>query len=89
MRLAEELKQEKYSLICDIVKSKAPREIYLDSADAKKQEIQLRTKSDIVGALTAKNMLKVYARPTVLKNINKKYMKEVLKTLVEEERGDD
>jgi HD superfamily phosphohydrolase len=88
-RLAEELKQEKYSLICDIVKSKAPREIYLASADAKKHEIQLRTKSDIVGALTAKNMLRVYARPTVLKNISKKYMKEVLKTLVEEERGDD
>jgi len=89
LRLAEELKQEKYSLICDIVKSKTPREIYLDNANTKKPEIQLRTKSDIVGALTARNMLKVYVEPTVLKNLNKKHIKYVLKTLVEEERGDD
>jgi len=86
LRLAEELKQEKYSLICDIVKSKAPREIYLDPANTKETEIQLRTKSDIVGALKARNMLKVYVRPTVLRNLNKKHIQEVLKTLVEEER---
>jgi HD superfamily phosphohydrolase len=89
LRLAEELKQEKYSLICDIVKSKAPREIYLDNANTKEPEIQLRMKSDIVGALTARNMLKVYVRPTVLKNIDRKHMKEVLKNLVEGEIGDD
>jgi hypothetical protein len=46
-------------------------------------------KSDIVGALTARNMLKVYVGPIVLKNIDKKHMKEILKTLVEEETGDD
>jgi HD superfamily phosphohydrolase len=89
LRLAEELKQEQYSLICDIVKSKAPREIYLDNANTGEPEIALHMKSDIVGALTARNMLKVYVGPIVLKNIDKKHMKEVLKTLVEEETGDD
>lgn len=89
LRLADELKQESYSLICDIVKSKAPREIYLDTDSADEPEVELRMKSDIVGALKAKNTLKVYVRPTVLKNISNKHMREVLKELVEEETGDD
>ena len=84
LRLAEELKQEKYSIICDVVKSKAPREIYLESDDSS-EEVLLRNKSDIVGVIKAKNILKVYVRPTALKNIDCKHMTEVLRSLVEGE----
>ena len=84
LQLAEELKQEKYSIICDVVKSKAPREIYLESDDSS-EEVLLRNKSDIVGVIKAKNIIKVYVRPTALKNIDCKHMTEVLRSLVEGE----
>lgn len=89
LRLAEELRQEKYSLICDIIKSKAPKKIYLDNSGTSESEIELSTKSDIVGELKAKNLLKIYVAPTILKKIDYTHMSGTVKKLVEEERGDD
>jgi hypothetical protein len=84
IKLADELKQEKYSVICDIVRTKAPKEIYLDNSNMNKEEIELRMKSDIVEVIKQKNVLKVYIEPTVLKNIDNKSVKKVVKNLVEE-----
>jgi HD superfamily phosphohydrolase len=83
--LAEELKLQKYSIICDVVKSKAPREIYLESDEKSEEEMLLRNRSDIVGVIKAKNALKVYVAPTILRNINSKHIQEALKNLVEGE----
>jgi HD superfamily phosphohydrolase len=85
IRLSEELKQPKYSIICDVVKSRAPRDIYLESEDSEQEEVLLRNKSDIVGVIKAKNALKVYAQPTLLKKIDNKHIQESLKSLVEGE----
>lgn len=82
IRLAEELKQEEYTLICDIVKSKAPRQILLD--DQKMGEVELRNESDIVEAIKAKNMVKVYVAPSLVKKIESRNIKIVLKKIVEE-----
>ena len=89
LRLAEGLRQEKYSLICDIIKSKAPKKIYLDNSGTGESEIELSTKSDIVGELKAKNLLKIYVAPTILKKIDYTHMSTTVKKLVEEEKGDD
>jgi HD superfamily phosphohydrolase len=89
LRLAEELKQKKYSVICDIVKSKKPRDIYLESDDKSDEEVLLRNKSDIVGIIKAKNSLKVYLAPTILKKIDNKRMQEVIKRLVKGEGESD
>ena len=89
LRLAEGLRQEKYSLICDIIKSKAPKKIYLDNSGTGESEIELSTKSDIVGELKAKNLLKIYVAPTILKKIDYTHMSATVKKLVEEEKGDD
>jgi len=89
LRLAQELKQERYTLICDIVKSKAPRKIYLDNSNTNESEVELSMRSDIVSALTARNLLKVYVAPAALKKIDCTNMSEVLKKLVEEEKGID
>jgi hypothetical protein len=89
LQLSKELKQPKYSIICDVVKSKAPREIYLESDDESEEEVLLRNKSDIVGVIRAKNALKVYVAPTILKNIDNKHMQVVIESLVEGEGEGD
>ncbi len=86
-KLAERLRQKKYSLICDIIKSKAPRQILLDNESM--AEVELRMASEIVGVIKAKNLLKVYVAPSALKKIEIKNIKKVLKELVEEEHEFD
>jgi hypothetical protein len=39
----------------------------------------------LVACMHAKNILKVYVGPTILKNVDYKHMEEVLKSLVEGE----
>lgn len=82
LRLAEELGQSKYSIICDIVKSKAPREIYLDN-NGSSGEVYLRNKSDIVGIMKAKNTLKVYISPIILKQVEPKDIERKLVEMIE------
>jgi HD superfamily phosphohydrolase len=83
LRLAEELQQEKYSIICDIIKSRTPRRILLDHPT--KAEYELRNESDIVDVIAAKNVIKVYISPTIERNIVNRNIKEKLKNLVKEE----
>jgi len=82
LRLSEELKQPKYGIICDIVKSKVPKEIYLDNDKQGEEEITLQNKSDIVGKIQVKNVLKVYVGPIILKNIDCKHIEQVLLKMV-------
>ncbi len=70
------IKDRKVLAICDIIKSKTPREIYLSNQNTNEQEILLRDKSDIVSVIKAKNILKVYVKPTIIKNIDCKRMKD-------------
>jgi HD superfamily phosphohydrolase len=85
VQLCSELKFGKYDIICDIIKSKAPREIYLENPDIPDQEAELRDESDVVGVINAKNNLKVYVSPKILKDLDVKQMRNVLKKMVEEE----
>jgi HD superfamily phosphohydrolase len=84
LRLSEELKISKYHIICDIIKTKAPQEIYLDN-DSEKNEILLRNNSDIISVIKSKSILKVYAKPTIIKELDRENMEKVIKTLVEGE----
>jgi HD superfamily phosphohydrolase len=74
-----------YKLICDVVRSKAPHKIHLDELDATGQEMELRSKSDVVGAIRATNSLKVYAEPSTAEKCTKNDISEKVKALVERE----
>ena len=82
LKLNGHLKEEKYTFICDIVRSKSPKEIYLNGAEDT-QEIELRTRSDLIGAIKSVNVLKVYANPK-MKDLKAK-ANETMKGLIEGE----
>jgi uncharacterized protein len=85
LSLAEHLKLEKYNIICDIVKTKAPKEIYLSNNEDTELEKLLRDKSDIVGYIKAKNILKIYVKPTLIKALDYKEVEQALKGMIEGE----
>lgn len=85
LRLNTLLGIEEYTFICDIVRSKSPTEIYLDEISKENQETELRKKSDLVGAIRATNVLKVYANPKVKDLISK--INNNIKKLVEGEES--
>ena len=82
IKLAETLEKEKYDFICDIIKSKTPNKINLDSS--KKGEEELRMRSDIVRIIKPKIVMKVYANAEVLHSFEKKKIQEAIKHLVED-----
>ena len=80
LQLNESFDKEDYMLICDIVRSKAPGEIYLDES-SEGEQIELRSKSKLIGAIGADNILKVYADPQLkdLKGRIKKTIKDLIR----------
>jgi len=76
---------DRYKLICDIVRSKVPREIFLDEFDERGQEVELSVRSSIVRAISPVNVLKVYAEPSVLNTYKQQDIEKKLKELVEGE----
>ncbi|MCL2135840.1 MAG: HD domain-containing protein [Candidatus Bathyarchaeota archaeon] len=87
IRLAEELKQKKYRIICDIIKSKSPNKINLEPSENGEEELRMR--SEIVGIIKPKNVMKVYVDPTVLKETGKKKIQEEIEKLVEDDTLDN
>lgn len=72
-----------YSCICDIVVSKAPKDIHLDELDNETGEYKLlRDKSNVVGALKSEKQILVYSDPT-LNNISEDEIFNVVKEVVE------
>lgn len=64
--LNREYEQSEYQYICDIITSKAPSEIQIDDIDKDTGEyVNLRKRSNIVGAIQSLRRLKIYANPTL------------------------
>jgi len=57
-----------YSIICDLVSSKNPKEIYIDEKDENEEPIEVKDKSYVIRALTQPQVLvKTYVHPEVPK----------------------
>jgi HD superfamily phosphohydrolase len=64
-----------YSIICDIVSSKNPKEIYVDEKDENGEPIEIKDKSYVIKALTQPQVhVNIYLHPKVAKI--EKYTKE-------------
>ncbi|MGD0644938.1 MAG: HD domain-containing protein [Candidatus Bathyarchaeia archaeon] len=60
-RELSKLEYEPYSIICDIIRSKSPKEIYLDKTDRYGEPIEIKEKSPTIKALSCSELvLKVY-----------------------------
>lgn len=55
-KMAEELKCEKYGLICDIVKSRIPKPVNIEEYDEVGEPIELKSRSDIVDSIKEKDI---------------------------------
>ena len=83
LQLNDEFTLHKYELICDIVKSRVPREIYLDEVDESLHEVELRARSDVIGAIRPRNVIKVYAAPPVQERVKTRDINEKLQNMIE------
>jgi len=83
-KLNEELHQEDYSFICDIVTSKAPRQIQIDELDESEGEFwPLHKKSKIVGAIQSLRQIRVYINPSLSTEFNKETIYSKIKNIIE------
>ena len=82
-KLNDSLSLEPYTLICDIVTSKAPEEIPLDEKDEDGVSIQLSDRSKVVAAITPTSVLKIYVKPDRTKAFKMDALQHKLKELAE------
>lgn len=84
VELNKRLGQEDYQYICDIVASKAPSEIQIDDVDKETGEyLDLRKKSNIVGAIQSLRRLKIYANPTLSPVASGQVINNTIKEIIE------
>jgi HD superfamily phosphohydrolase len=83
IKLCQYAKCEKYEIICDIVKSRIPKPIHLDSYDEKTGDpIELKIKSDIISAIKEKIRIKVYTRSNLPKSVDKIFINKGLEEII-------
>jgi len=69
------LSSKPYSIICDIVKTKVPKDIHIDEKDVNGEPYEIKQKSEISRAIAQpKIFLKVYIHPTLRQD--KKFLRE-------------
>jgi HD superfamily phosphohydrolase len=74
--LSENLSSKPYSIICDIIRTRTPKEIYINERDEDGEPIEIKQKSEVVNALSKSEMtIKIYVHPE-LKKTKKKLAKE-------------
>jgi HD superfamily phosphohydrolase len=57
-----------YSIICDVISAKNPKEIYIDAKDEHGEPIEVKQKSSVIRALTQPEViLKIYLHPELVK----------------------
>lgn len=84
VELNRRLGQKEYQYICDIVASKAPSEIQIDEVDKDTDEyVDLRKKSNIVGAIQSLRRLKIYVNPTLPNVPSEQIINKTVKEIIE------
>jgi len=83
-RLSHLETKKPYSIICDIISAKNPKEIHIDEKDEHGEPIEIKQKSNVISAITQpKILLKVYIHPEVIKETKLKKEK-VIKTKIQQ-----
>jgi hypothetical protein len=84
IELAKKLKFDKYKIICDIIKSKAPKDIHVNEYVGP-DPVELKSKSSIVASIKPNFRLKIY----VDKSLKQKVGKDLLTTFLTESIGNE
>jgi HD superfamily phosphohydrolase len=75
------IEHEPYSIICDIIRSKTPKEIHINKMDEYGEPLEVKQKSKVIEALSSqKVLLKIYADPSIKRHklkTEKKIKREV------------
>ncbi|MGB9003774.1 MAG: hypothetical protein WCC52_08220 [Nitrosotalea sp.] len=82
LELCSRVKCKKYQVICDVVKSRTPKPIHIDDYDESGEPIELKSKSDIINAISSKIRLKVYVDKELKKNVDKDFISKSLKKII-------
>jgi HD superfamily phosphohydrolase len=73
---------EPYSIICDIIRSKTPKDIHVDKIDEDGEPIDVKDKSDVIEALShPKLLMKIYADKNI--KMHKLIAEEKLKSKIQ------
>jgi HD superfamily phosphohydrolase len=82
-----QLGSKQYSFICDIVRSKTPKEIHIDEKDADGEPIEIEQKSEVIRAIRQPRItLKIYANPETKKKsklTEEKKIKREVQTIID------
>lgn len=82
--LNNKYEQNEYQYICDILTSKAPSEIQMDTPDEETGEyVDLRKKSKIVGSIQSIRRIKTYVNPTLSDLPKEEIIYNTLKEIIE------
>jgi HD superfamily phosphohydrolase len=67
-KLCDKLNVGKYKIICDIIQSRVPKDIFLDNVDKDNQPIVLRERSPIISNLESNTLIKIYSESSTIKD---------------------
>jgi len=86
--VCEELRVENYNIICDIVKTRVPGSIFIDSTNVETGEPdELTNKSNIIKAIKERSTMRIYVDPNMTskppKDLLTKTVNEIIKKEVE------
>lgn len=80
-KLSENVSSKPYSIICDIIRTKTPKEIYINERDEEGEPIEIKQKSQVVNALSKSEItIKIYVHPELRKTKKKLTEEKNIKT---------
>jgi len=83
-KLSEDVSSEPYSVICDIIRTKTPKEIYVNERDKEGEPVEIKQKSKVISALSEPEVtLKIYIQPEVIKTNKMWTTEKTIKTKIQ------
>lgn len=83
-KLSEDISSEPYSVICDIIRTKTPKEIYVNERDKEGEPIEIKQKSKVVEALSQPEVtIKIYIQPEMIRTKKRLIKEETIKTKIQ------
>jgi hypothetical protein len=83
-KLSENVSSEPYPVICDIIRTKTPKEIFVNERDKEGEPIEIKQKSKVVNALSESEVtIKIYFHPEVRKTKKGLTKEKTIKTKIQ------
>lgn len=79
-----EISSKPYSMVCDIISAKIPKEIHIDDKDEEGEPIEVKQRSDVIKAISKpKILIKVYVSPEIKKTKKRLTKEKIIKAEIQ------